>query len=254
MAKKSIGLESIRMGSIASDGGMGTALTQVGATVSDTAAITTEEGTTTDFPIEESDAPFYSIESAPGKQVLSWSTYNVELSTLSRFYGGTVAAVTTSILTTGAVVGGTGYVNGTYYNVPLTGGTGSGARATVVVAGGVVTSVSKTYGGTGYTAADSLSASNINLGGTGSGFTVAVSTVGAGQAFWAMPATLPTIERSVEIITKDGWKILIPRLSISSKMQWNLQKTKLAQIDITSTILVPEKVGENKASFIEPAA
>lgn len=92
MAKKAIGLEYIKMGAIAGDGGMGTSLTQVGATVADSAAMTTAEGTTSDFGIEESDNPFYSIISAPGTKTLAWSTYDVDLDTLARFWGGTVAA------------------------------------------------------------------------------------------------------------------------------------------------------------------
>jgi hypothetical protein len=254
MATKSIGLSSIRMGAIASDGGMGTALSQIGATVSDSASITTAEGTQSDFNIEESDSPFYSIESAPGSKTLAWSTYDVDLDTMARFWGNTVSATTTAVLTLGAITAGTGYVNGTYYDVPFTGGSGSGARGTVTVAGGVVTAVTITYGGTGYTVADSLTTSNVNLGGTGSGFAVAVATVGTGVKAWNMPDSLPTIERSIEIITKDGWTILIPRLSMNARMQWNLKKTALAQIDITGTILKPTKTGEPVIRFIQPAA
>ncbi len=92
MAKKSIGLASIKMGEIATDGGMGTVLTAVGATVADSAQITTDEGTTTDFNIEESDAPFYSIVSTAQKQSLTWSTFDVDLTTMARFYGGVVTA------------------------------------------------------------------------------------------------------------------------------------------------------------------
>jgi len=253
MAKKSIGLKSIFMGSVAADGGMGTALSDVPATVSDTASITTEEGSKTDFKIEQSDAPFYSIESDPGKQVVAWSFYDVSLDTIARFFGGTVGAVANAILTFGTLAGGSLYTNGTYYNVPLTGGTGTGARATVVVSGAAVTSVTKTFGGTGYTIADSLSATAADLGGTGSGFTIAVLTVGTGVKAWDMPATLPAVERSVQIITKDLWTINIPRLSITAKLQWNLQKTKLAQVDISGAILDPEKAGVAKAQFIEPA-
>jgi hypothetical protein len=81
---------------------------------------------------------------------------------------------------------GSGYVAGTYTNVPLTGGTGSGAAATVVVGGGgTVTTVTLTAAGasisqgrtTGYLVTDVLSASNANLGGTGSGFTIGVATL-----------------------------------------------------------------------------
>jgi len=82
------------------------------------------------------------------------------------------------ILTTGTLTAGSGYTGaGTYTAVPLTGGTGSGAQATIVVAGGVVTTVTITKRGKDYTAADSLSASNTNLGGAGSGFAIVVGTV-----------------------------------------------------------------------------
>ena len=70
----------------------------------------------------------------------------------------------------GTFTHGSGYTNGTYYNQALTGGTGSGATANIVVSGGAVTSVSLETGGTGYAVGDSLS---ISLGG-GSGFAITV--------------------------------------------------------------------------------
>jgi len=73
--------------------------------------------------------------------------------------------------------GGTGYVSGTYYNVPFSGGTGTYAYGTVVVAGGIVTSVTLTSGGTGYVVGDSLTVANTYLGGSGSGFAVPVLTI-----------------------------------------------------------------------------
>lgn len=81
------------------------------------------------------------------------------------------------ILTTTTLVAGTSYTNGTYTSVPLTGGAGSGARATVVVSGGGVFSVTITTAGNGYVAGNVLSASAANIGTTGSGFTVTVATV-----------------------------------------------------------------------------
>lgn len=61
-----------------------------------------------------------------------------------------------SINTLGAITGGTGYTNGTYTNVALTGGSGAGAFATVTVAGGIVTAVVITQPGQGYTVGNSL--------------------------------------------------------------------------------------------------
>lgn len=70
---------------------------------------------------------------------------------------------------------GIGYVDGVYYNVPLTGGTGSSAQATLEVTNGSVTSIVVTAAGTGYYNGDVLSASNSYLGGTGDGFTSVVT-------------------------------------------------------------------------------
>jgi hypothetical protein len=83
----------------------------------------------------------------------------------------------------GTLTGGSGYASGfsnTYVFVPLTGGTGSGAQATIAVTAGVVTSVtiSTDNPGSGYLAGDVLSAAAANLGGTGSGFSIVVKTVG----------------------------------------------------------------------------
>lgn len=89
---------------------------------------------------------------------------------------------TGSLVNLNTLVGGSGYTGtGTYTNVPLTGGSGSGAHATVVVAGGAVTTVTVTNHGTGYVAGDTLSASNTNLGGAGSGFSIKAQTVTAIQ-------------------------------------------------------------------------
>jgi microcystin-dependent protein len=60
----------------------------------------------------------------------------------------------------GTITAGSGYVNGTYYNVRLLNGsqigTWNGALATVTVSGGSVTSVNVTNGGSGYTGTESL--------------------------------------------------------------------------------------------------
>ena len=76
---------------------------------------------------------------------------------------------------------GSGYTPGTgtatYKDVPLTGGTGTGAVADVIVTAGVVESAQLTSSGTGYTAGDTLSCAASNIGGTGSGFSINVSTV-----------------------------------------------------------------------------
>jgi len=77
--------------------------------------------------------------------------------------------------------GGSGYVDGTYTNVPLTGGSGTGALAVkVVVSSGAVTSPLTIDGrgtGTGYIVNEVLSINNAYLGGTGSGVQLTIKTV-----------------------------------------------------------------------------
>lgn len=81
------------------------------------------------------------------------------------------------ISTTASLNGGSGYTNGTYFNVPLTNGTGTGALATVVVSGGAVTALTIVDGGCYYVVGDVLYADNADIGGTGSGFSITVNAV-----------------------------------------------------------------------------
>lgn len=76
----------------------------------------------------------------------------------------------------GTITGGSGYTNGTYTVVSLTGGSGSGAQATVVVSGNAVTSVTITSSGNNlYINGDALSCLASSIGGTGSGFSVPIT-------------------------------------------------------------------------------
>lgn len=75
----------------------------------------------------------------------------------------------------GTIVGGTGYVDATYLDVPLTGGRGSGATANITVSGNAVTELTIVNPGKNYVITDVLSASNANLGGVGSGFTYTIT-------------------------------------------------------------------------------
>lgn len=98
---------------------------------------------------------------------------------------------------TGAIEGlgthaaGSGYTNnGTYTDVSLTGGAGSGAKATIVVAANAVSSVTITTKGTGYKVGDILSAAAANIGTSGSGFQVAVSAINSEAASYdSLPAS-----------------------------------------------------------------
>lgn len=104
----------------------------------------------------------------------------------------------------GALTGGSGYVNGIYPNVTLTGGTGTGAKATITVSGGLVISATLTFAGVGYTASDTLTTANTNLGGTGSGFNVVVSTVASSTGFQCAVATITTGSVGAVTLTSDG--------------------------------------------------
>ena len=84
------------------------------------------------------------------------------------------------VLTLNTLVGGSTYTNGTYTNVTLTGGSGSGAKATIVVAGNTVTTVTLTAAGNGYAVGNTLSATAASIGGTGSGFSIKVATINDG--------------------------------------------------------------------------
>ena len=83
------------------------------------------------------------------------------------------------ILTTTLIDGGSGYTSATYSNVPLiydalSTGSGTGARATVVVAAGVVTSVTLTSGGIRFVKDAFLTIAAASLGGAGSGVLIQV--------------------------------------------------------------------------------
>ena len=85
------------------------------------------------------------------------------------------------VMSLGTIAGGSGYANGTYHNVPLTGGSGGGVVADLVVSGGAVSSVEVVYPGGSYVAGDTLSCRSASIGGRGSGFSVPVTSVsGAG--------------------------------------------------------------------------
>lgn len=97
--------------------------------------------------------------------------YTMEL----HYYYYPVSIVQRQIGSLGAITNpGSGYVNGQYTNLPAIGGTGEGALLNVTVANNIVTSATVSYGGSGYSVGDSLTAT---IGSSGSGFAVTISSV-----------------------------------------------------------------------------
>lgn len=106
---------------------------------------------------------------------------------ISRMWANNQIIVNGNALQISSVTGGSGYnTPGTYQGVPLLGGSGTGARAEIIVGEGRVKSLKITFDGAGYQAGDVLTASSALLGGSGSGFQVSVTSV-------AKPANLPGI-------------------------------------------------------------
>jgi hypothetical protein len=86
------------------------------------------------------------------------------------------ADVTITTLGSTNLVAGSGYTDGTYTDVPLTGGSGTGATADMTVSGGAVTSFLLTHGGQQYINGDVLSVLPTSIGGTGTGFSITLQT------------------------------------------------------------------------------
>ena len=102
------------------------------------------------------------------------ASYNAELHYY--YYPPTIVQGQITIIAITTV--GSLYVPGVYENVSLTGGSGSGATATIVVnSSGAVSSVTLNEGGQFYVVSNVLSAATANLGGAGSGFTATVNAV-----------------------------------------------------------------------------
>ena len=93
------------------------------------------------------------------------ASYNVEMHYF--YYPPTIVQGQVTLLNTASYSQGSLYTNGVYQNVPLTGGSGSGATADIVVVGGKVTSVTLTFGGNFYVVGDILSASSSTIGNSG---------------------------------------------------------------------------------------
>lgn len=106
-------------------------------------------------------------------------TATIAAGTIIEFKRGASPLIFESSYTTGGFVdsiivasGGQNFTNGQYFDVPLTGGSGTGLRANLVVANGAVTEVTVTNSGQNYTADFNVSTSPAEIGG-GSGLVLA---------------------------------------------------------------------------------
>jgi hypothetical protein len=78
--------------------------------------------------------------------------------------------------------GGSGFTNGSYFDVPLSGGTGTGLKANIIVSGNAVTTVTVTNGGTGYTSDFSVTSSPAIIG-SGSGLVLLAKTATTNKSY-----------------------------------------------------------------------
>ena len=86
----------------------------------------------------------------------------------------------TSLSSTNGGSGGSGYASGgtaNYTNVPLINGSGSNARANINVENGIVVFIEIVNPGSGFVVGNTLTVDNVNLGGSGSGLAIKVTTI-----------------------------------------------------------------------------
>ena len=135
---------------------------------------------------------------SPGSGYLASGT----LTCANTYIGGTGSGWSVGLATVfGAMTQGSGYVSGTYNEVMLTGGSGTGVRATLTVTAGAVTSLVITNPGQNYLATDSLGVLASNLGGQGSGFALTPAVVSLAAASPAILVQRGTGEIPTPVVT-----------------------------------------------------
>ncbi|MFD2874138.1 hypothetical protein ACFS5N_16770 [Mucilaginibacter ximonensis] len=162
----------------------------------------------------------------------------------------------TGILNFGSLTGGSGYANGTYTNVPLTGGTGSGALASITVSGGAVTSTGVTTNGTGYTVGDVLSAAaSFDSIGAGSGFSITVTGLGYtsvhNYAIRSLTNGYVQIggNMSQGVTTQSNINLYLGKILTGSSSAYGVYSTNVIQPDVSTAYLFLTAPGTASSNF-----
>lgn len=113
--------------------------------------------------------------SAQGNFILA-PTPSANFSVELHYYYDPPSIVQSAINGFGSLVGGSGYTDGSYWGIPMSGGSGTGASANIVVSGGVVTSLAIASSGALYVVGDILTVSGAQIG-AGSLFSITVTSV-----------------------------------------------------------------------------
>jgi hypothetical protein len=107
----------------------------------------------------------------------------------------TVGTISTTTITNA----GTGYTNGNYNAVPLTGGSGTGAIVNVVISGGVLSSIALIVNpGANYQEGEILSVNSGDVGGTGSGIQITIGIHQFGLEVFASDVTKKSIYDGID--------------------------------------------------------
>ena len=112
---------------------------------------------------------------------------------------------------------GSGYTNGQYYDVPLTGGSGVDLKANFVVSGNAVTDVTVTNGGSGYSADFSI--------------TVAPTAIGTGSGL-VLEAKVSTVNRQYANVAIDVQRVTDQTISADLYGTIGVSRYKKSQFDI----------------------
>ena len=89
MGQPNNGLASIKLGAIAIDGGMGTVLSALGFTEEDSAKFNFDEPEKKEYPVEETDTPFF-VTTKQGKKTFTFTVADPTVQTYVETMGGTV--------------------------------------------------------------------------------------------------------------------------------------------------------------------